>query len=299
LKAVTKSLVTITENGDDDSELSEDGSNHFAMSEVSPMLGSWYTQLLKTKGGSEMDLSNKVLLDSCTTHNIMCNRRFLRGIKTTKKELNMSGNGGKLRITKVGTIKGLYPVGHEPATAWFDERCITNLLSFKELVKKYRITYDSDVCTSFTVHRSEYGLVDLHFRMHESGLHVMVKPDGTSGRVFIQTVEDNKKMYTPRQVVGADKARVLYEHMTYPGVGDFINTLWGGHIRDCRVSVEDAKRMFAIYGAHVMRCKGTEVTKTNKYKQTNIVAVPRSLIKTQSKVVLCIDLFFVNEYYFL
>jgi len=75
LSAVTKSLVTITESsGDADSELSEDGSNHFAMSEVSPMLGSWYTQLMKTEGGSEMDLSNEVLLDSCTTHNIMCNK---------------------------------------------------------------------------------------------------------------------------------------------------------------------------------------------------------------------------------
>ena len=300
LKAVTNSLVTIAEkNDDDDSELSEDGSNHFAMSEVSPMLGSWYTQLLKTKDEKKMDLSDEVMLDSCTTHSIMCNRRFLKGIKKTKKELNMSGNGGKLRITKVGTIRGLYPKGYEPAEAWFDERCITNLLSFKELVKMYRITYDSDVCTSFTVHRSEYGLVDLHFRMHESGLHILVKPDGTSGRVFIQTVEENKKKYTSRQVAGADTAKALYEHMTYPGIGDFINTLRGGHIRDCRVSVEDGKRMFAIYGPHVMRCKGTEVTKTNKYKQTNIVAVPRSLIRAQSKVVLCIDMFFVNKYVFI
>jgi len=218
LSAVTKSLVTITENGDADSELSEDGSNHFAMSEVSPMLGSWYTQLMKTNGGSEMDLSNEILLDSCTTHNIMCNRRFLQGIKTTKKELNMSGNGGKLRITKVGIIAGLYPDGDEPATAWFDKRCITNLLSFKELVKKYRITYDSDVCTSFTVHRSEYGLVHLHFKMHLSGLHIMKKPDGTSGLVFIQTMEDNKKMYTPWEVAGANRARELYKHLTYPGL---------------------------------------------------------------------------------
>jgi hypothetical protein len=61
------------------------------------------------------------------------------------------------------------------------------------------------------------------------------------------------------------------------------------------VSVDDAKRMFAIYGAHVMRCKGSEVTKTNKYKQSNIVAVPRDLIRAQSKVVLCINMFFVKS----
>ena len=65
------------------------------------------------------------------------------------------------------------------------------------------------------------------------------------------------------------------------------------------MSVDNAKRMFAIYGAHVMRCKGTEVTKTNKYKMSNIVAVPRDLIRAQSKVVLCIDMFFVNKYVFI
>ena len=37
-----------------------------------------------------------------------------------------------------------------------------------------------------------------------------------------------------------------------------MNTIQGSHIRDCQVSVDDAKQMFAIYGAHVMRCKGTE-----------------------------------------
>ena len=42
----------------------------------------------------------------------------------------------------------------------------------------FRISYDSAVDTSFTVHRSEYGLVDLHFRMHESGLHILEHPDG-------------------------------------------------------------------------------------------------------------------------
>ena len=48
-----------------------------------------------------------------------------------------------------------------------------------------------------------------------------------------------------------------------------------------------------------MRCKGTEVEKTKKYKQSNIVAVPRALIRAQSKVVLCIDMFFVNKYVFI
>jgi hypothetical protein len=179
LKAVTNSLFTIVEKDDEHSDLSEEGSNHLAMLELSPMLGIWYTQQIIKDGGQEkLNLFDKVLLDSCTTHNIMCNKKFLGDIKTTKKGLNMNGNGGQLKINKKGIIPWLYPDGHKPATSWYTQEGIANLLSFKELTKVYRITYDSDKCTSFTVHRSEYGLVDLHFKMHESGLHILVKPDG-------------------------------------------------------------------------------------------------------------------------
>ncbi len=137
----------------------------------------------------------------------------------------MSGNGGQLSINEKGIIPGLYPDGHKPATSWFTKRGIANLLSFKELIKVYLITYDSDKCTSFTVHRSEYGLVDLHFKMHESGLHILVKPDGMSGVVFIQTVEENKKLYTAREVAAAYKAREVYELLIYPAIDDFINII--------------------------------------------------------------------------
>ena len=122
----------------------------------------------------------------------------------------------------------------------------------------------------------------------------MVKPDGRSGVVFIQTVEDNKKMYMTREVAGANRARKVYEHLLYPGIGDFVNIIRWGWIRNCQLSLDDAKRMFAIYGTHVMRGKGTEVPKTNKYQQYNIVAVPRSLIKSHREVVLFIDMFFVK-----
>ena len=96
----------------------------------------------------------------------------------------MSGNGGGLRITRKANIMRLYPKDGDPAETWFDEQCITNLLSFKEIIKHFRITYDSEVDTSFTVHRRSEGLVDLHFKMHESGLHILVRKD-LPGQSFI------------------------------------------------------------------------------------------------------------------
>ena len=136
--------------------------------------------------------------------------------------------------------------------------------------------------------------------MHESGLHILERPDGdVSGRVFIQTVEGNRMLYTKSQCARADKAGELYELLTYPGPRDFENIVRQGRIRDCTVTLDDVKRFFHIYGPHVMKGKGNAVRKVDKYEKNNIVAVPRELIKAQRDVVLSIDMFFVDKHVFL
>jgi hypothetical protein len=122
----------------------------------------------------------------------------------------MSGNGGMMRITQKADLPGLFPSHIEPAETWFSQKAITNLLSFKCLNDIYRITYDSEIEKAFIVHRSEYGMTDLRFVEHPSGLHILQRPDGDSGATFVQTVEENMKMFTNRQVKSASKARELY-----------------------------------------------------------------------------------------
>jgi hypothetical protein len=303
LKKMTKCLLTLSEG--DESDLSdEEGSNSFnllaecTLQDHSPMLGAWYAQAKKSGKLRGLDLRSEFLLDSQTTHNLCCNRSYVSGIHEVGRALNMSGNAGMLRITKKAAIKGLYPEDGPPAPTWFDERCITNLLSFKDIIKKYRITYDSDLDTSFTVHRTLHGLVDLHFRMHESGLHMLVRPE-LLGKVFVETVERNMSVYTRREVAGATKARELYEYLLYPAPKDYCNIIQTGGIKDCTVTVEDAKRSFKIFGPHVMKGKGNAVRETNKFQKDNIVAVPRELIRAQRKVVLNVDMFFINKHTFI
>ena len=105
----------------------------------------------------------------------------------------MSGNRGGMKITQEAKVPRLYPEGMKLAQTWFGKRCIKNLLSFKELVKVFCITYDSEEATVFTVHRSVYGLVDLHFLMHLSRLHVL--ETSKVGHCFVQTVKANMKLF--------------------------------------------------------------------------------------------------------
>ena len=88
------------------------------------------------------------------------------------------------------------------------------------MIKCYRVTYDSEVDTSFVVHRSADGLPDLLFEMHPCGLHVCY-PTKMGEFRFIQTVEENMKMFSKRQVAGAIRGRNLYNKLIYPSTADF------------------------------------------------------------------------------
>ncbi len=101
-----------------------------------------------------------------------------------------------MRITQKADLPGLFPSHIELAETWFSQKAITNLLSFKCLNDIYRITYDSKKDKAFIVHRSEYGMTDLRFVEHLSGLHILEQPDGDSGATFVQTVEENITMFT-------------------------------------------------------------------------------------------------------
>jgi len=194
-------------------------------------------------------------------------------------------------ISQEADAIGLYPDGYN-CTVYYDARAITNILSFKKLLEVYCITYDSDVSKTFIVHRGKKGLVDLYFTMHPCGLHVLEQ--ATRGSVFVVTVEDNKKMFSKRQVEGATAARNTYEALLCPSVEDFNSIIKMGGIKGCKLTTDDAKISFKIFGPSVPKDKGNRVRQAAKRHPTSIIAVPKELIQAQKKVTLCIDFFFVN-----
>ena len=97
---------------------------------------------------------------------------------------------------------------------------INNIICLKNLIKCYRETYDSKLDTTFVVHCSAFGLPDLLFEMHPCGMHVCYpKKMGQLG--FVQTVHDNMKLFSKRQIAGAVKARELYNKLIFPLTSDF------------------------------------------------------------------------------
>jgi hypothetical protein len=157
--------------------------------------------------------------------------------------LMMTSNGGGLRITEKFKISGYkYPV-------WYSKKAIINIICLKNLIKCNRATYDSELDTTYVVHCIAFGLPDLLFEMHPCGLHVCYpKKIGQFG--FFQTVHDNMKMFSKRQIIEANKARDLYEKLIFPSTSNFraIAIVSTGGVPGTDMTIDDVKVTDVIWG---------------------------------------------------
>jgi hypothetical protein len=290
LKKSVSALQSHQEDSDGESSLSSvEGDSHFQY--ACAAIGTSHPKIamaLKSPKARDLDLRSVWLLDNQSTFDLCCNPDFAQKKRVAKRAMNMSSNGGDMKISKECKV-----LGYE-FWVWYTQRAMTNILSLKNLIRLYRVTYDSEKRTSFIVHREEFGLPDMVFDMHPCGLHVYYpeKIDGQYG--FVQTVAENMKLFTKRQIDGALQARHLYETLGYPSNADFESVLRAGGIGGCTVTVEDAKVAEKIWGSSVPRLKGSTVRESGHRKPQSLVKVPRELIKLQQKVSIAIDIFFVN-----
>jgi hypothetical protein len=122
---------------------------------------------LKLRKFTDLDLRNVLLLDNQSTFDLCYNKMFASKIFKAKNALSMMSNGGGLKITKKCKIPGYKYL------VWFSKKAITNIICLKNLIKCYRITYDSKLDTTFVVHCSAFGLTDLL-----QSAHLLPKEDG-------------------------------------------------------------------------------------------------------------------------
>ena len=143
--------------------------------------------------------------------------------------------------TKMGTVGNLGEV-------WYNPESIANILSLAQVRRVRRVTLDTADQPAFHVHKAD-GTGSTVFAGHESGLYLHdasgAADNTTSPAViaysYLQTVADNKKAVTRRQIESADEARKLYRMMRRPGLDRFLEALKKNHIINCPITVDDAK----------------------------------------------------------
>jgi hypothetical protein len=147
---------------------------------------------------------------------------------------------------------------------------------------------------SFFIHREEFGLPDMQFQMHPSGLHYH-GPTDLHNFQFVTTVSGNKAHFMARQIQGAQKARRFYHQLAYPSIKDLRWVIQSNQIKDCPVTVADNDVATAIWGPDIAALKG----KTPRSKPTPVVSdfvkIPESILDMHKDVILSADIFFVNK----
>ena len=103
---------------------------------------------------------------------------------------------------------------------WFSKDAITNIIALKNIIRQYRVTYDSDEST-FVVHRKAANKKNMEFSMHANGLHCYDPREDITQFAFMETVAGNKKGFTKRKIEGAETAKNLYTTLLYPSVKDY------------------------------------------------------------------------------
>jgi hypothetical protein len=98
----------------------------------------------------------------------------------------------------------------------------------------------------------------MEFKMHKSGLHYF-NPKDADFTFNINTVSDNQKGFTKRQIKGAEQARTMYATLGYPSIKDFKwVTIQSNQIKDCPVTVQDVitAAHHKIWGKNIAALKG-------------------------------------------
>jgi hypothetical protein len=230
-------------------------------------------------------------IDCASSAHIVANASLLTNIRPLQPAHTVRGVGGKVKVNLQGELGGFGTVMHHPDFG-------VNLLSQSKTVQNPNLDLDYvKAQDTFVVTDRVSGSVYRFTPKH--GLYACDASQIASGEctedaaMITTTVEENKKLYTLREVKGAEAAADLERSLGFPSARDMYRLLRGG-IKGSDVTVQDFVRKLAIYGPSVPAMQGKTVRRAPVRVNTEFVPAP--LVSTQT---LHADLLFVEKIPFL
>ena len=232
-----------------------------------------------------------LLLDSCSTTNLICNKDWLHDIHENGTSITIRCNAGTVLLTKQGYF-GSYP---EPV--WFNPHGIANIMSLDNVAKYFQITMDTDAEKARLVHKDDGHA--MKFIPTGKGLyhHNLCSGDGGLWS-FITTVVDKADEYTHRAIQRARVARRFQNIIMRPGARQLTDVAVA-HLKGCPVTKADVKAAEDIYGPNLGALKGKTVAHPNPHVPAGVDPVPTPIMDVHCSVTLTIDVMFINKVAFL
>jgi len=253
------------------------------------------------KNPSDVVSRNWVLLDNQSTVDVFQNKELLTNVRDSGRVLNIHCNAGVASTSLMGYLPGYGEV-------WLYEGGIANILSLSRVKKRYRVTYDSENGNKFVVHLNN-GLKQT-FSQSKAGLYYSVARAARNNEIktkqpllttnksvkhhtTLNTVAENKAKYTNREVLQATLARKIQKSIGHPSLKRFIEIVENNYLTNCPIVKQDILRAEDIFGPELGCLKGKTVRSASI--PVKIVPAPVQLTAVQKRVVLAIDIMYIND----
>ena len=234
-----------------------------------------------------------ILLDNQTSDHLIVNKAFVGKVEKVPIGIDMHTNVGVKGIDRKAPLTNVGKV-------WFDNQMMANVLSHARLaddpnfevdyIKKTKDGGDYFTLTHLPTNKT--------IKFVRIGNHYAYKPSITAVGL-VQTVEDNKKLFSKAQVDRADKARNLMKTLMMPTVKTLKRAILTNQIQNCPVTDTDCDVAIQIYGKDIASLKGKSTRSRPTPAEHDVVSIPKRLLYLHKNVHLFMDIMYVNGLPFL
>jgi hypothetical protein len=230
-----------------------------------------------------------LLLDSCSTLNLFADKSLLHDIHQVDKYMHVRCNAGVTSMNLMGWFRDF------PELVWFNPDGVANILLLYIMTQHYTVKMNSKQDNAFYVTKPDGSV--LRFAPMEKGLYACSSPAASesSGWALINTVEERKQEYTKREYRNAVLARKVQNIIMFPGVREYTKIADSKLIANCPIGRVDIMVAERIFGTNLGALKGKTVYHSGVPVSGRIEGVLPTILERYQKVILSIDIIFVNK----
>jgi uncharacterized protein YodC (DUF2158 family) len=85
---------------------------------------------------------------------LICNPALVKKMFKSNTSMRLKSNGGTMMVTHKAKVAGYH------THVWYNTKAITNILALSNVIKQYRVTYNSDD----QILKTEHGILDARER---------------------------------------------------------------------------------------------------------------------------------------
>ena len=205
--------------------------------------------------------------------------------------LNVRCNASTNTVNKKGTL------GTYPPEVWNNENGMANILSMHNASKHFCLTMDTHLEDAICLHRSDSTI--MKFTPSQNGLYKHALKDSAEDRwSMLTTGKQQASRYTKREFQQAKTARKFQNIVMRPGSRELMDVAIK-HLCNCPVTILDINSVDDIFGPNLESLKGKTPTKPNLHVKGSTDRVPIEIMEQHKRIVLGIDIMFVNSIPFL